>query len=35
MVWLSLEILLNFLNLDNLADYIEFVDRQPDIILIG
>ena len=32
--WLSMEILLNFLSLDNLADYSEFVEQRPEMILV-
>lgn len=33
--WFSLEVLLNFLNLDDLADYSEFVEQRPEIIFMG
>lgn len=33
--WLSMEVLLNFLSLDNLADYSEFIERKPDIIFMS
>lgn len=33
--WLSMEILLNFLNLDELADSSEFVDKRPQMMLMS
>lgn len=35
LIWLAAEILLTFLGLDNLANYSEFIYRQPTSILIS
>ncbi len=35
LIWLSAEILLSFLGLDNLADYSEFIYEKPIEILIA
>ena len=35
LLWLSLEILLTFLNLDDIADYSEFIDKKTKIVLVS
>ncbi len=34
-VWLAIEIFLNFLGIDNLADYGEFIFEREVVVLIG
>lgn len=34
-VWMFLELLLNFLGLDQLADYSEFLDHSSSTFLVG
>jgi fumarate reductase subunit C len=35
LVWFALELLLGFLELDELADYSEFLDEQNPILLVA